>query len=220
MNAGDAVVINNIVELPRNESQIFYDGRDMILASDPVAVVRGGFAVSTGPLLAGAVEVYDTLKWGRNFISPVGENTVVDVELRLDPFRTTSLYIMARENNTTITYDNSTATGVAATINKGDSFVINGVNQGDTISSTKDIQVHILTGENGAPWYELRWYSLLDVDKWSNDYYSPVGVSDGGKNTRIWVFNPSNTTLEVTIQTLSNTTTLSVPANDCCTLRI
>ena len=104
LNAGDAVVINNIVELPRNSRQIFYDGRDMILASDPVAVVRGGFAVSTGPLLAGAVEVYDTLKWGMNFTSPVGEDTV-NASLRLDPFRTTSLYVMARENGTMITYE-------------------------------------------------------------------------------------------------------------------
>jgi hypothetical protein len=200
LKAGDAVVINNVVLLPRNPSQIFYDGGDMILSSDPIAVVRGGFANSTGPLLAGAVEVYDTASWGKEFVAPVGEDTV-NLTLRLDPFRTTSLYIMAGTDNTTIDYENSTSQG-QVTINKGDTFVVNGVNQGNTINSTKDIQIHILTGENGFPWYELRWYSLLSTDMWSNDYISPVGLSDGAKKTRVWIFNPGSSDLTVAVQIL------------------
>lgn len=161
LEAGDAIVINNVVELPRNDSQFFYDGDDMVLGSDAIVVVRGGFAVSTGPLLAGAVEVYPTLAWGTYFVSPIGEDTIDDSTLRLDPFRTTSLYITAKED-TDVEFSNSTGTN-QVTLAQGETFVINGVEQGDFINSTEPIQVHILTGENGAPYYELRWYSLLST---------------------------------------------------------
>jgi hypothetical protein len=213
LNTGRAIVISNVVKLPRNITEIFYDGGDHVLASAPVKVTRGGFAVSSGEKLAGAVEVYQEAQWGLKHTIPVGGDTV-DAPRGFDPFNTTSIYVMAAEDNTTVSYSGGTETTIA----RGETFVIDDVNQGDTVDADKPIQVHILTGEVGQPYYELRWYSLLERAGWSNDYYSPVGInetsSDGAiRETRVWVFNPNNVTITVTFNGKGNVQlgTLEVP---------
>lgn len=55
---------------------------------------------------------------------------------------------------------------------------------------------------------------LLFTDKWSNEYFSPVGVDDGPKESKVWIFNPSTAAIEVNVETLFNTTTVTVPAGE------
>jgi hypothetical protein len=52
--AGASIVIQNNVDLPRQASQIRYDGGDRIQSSFPVAVTRGAYCDQPGSLLAGA----------------------------------------------------------------------------------------------------------------------------------------------------------------------
>lgn len=44
------------------------------------------------------------------------------------------------------------------------------VNAGDKISSSNPVQAFLLTGDVGST-FEMRWYALIDIDKWTNDYY-------------------------------------------------
>lgn len=52
--AGNSIVIQNSVDLPRNRATIRYDGGDRIQSSFPVAVTRAGYAREPGTVLAGA----------------------------------------------------------------------------------------------------------------------------------------------------------------------
>ena len=86
LNAGDVIVIQNQVELPRDASVVKYDGGDWLQASRPVALtraayprggkgkVRGRTKTLAGSLMAGAVEVIERAKWGTNFLAPVGQD--------------------------------------------------------------------------------------------------------------------------------------------------
>ncbi len=76
-DAGDSVVIENVVELDpgRNKLNIRFDGGDRIQASFPIAVTRGAYPKNPGSLMAGAVEVFDTNVWGTSFEAPMGRDT-------------------------------------------------------------------------------------------------------------------------------------------------
>ena len=52
--AGDAIVVQNTVPIPRMKANYFYDGGDRIQSSFPVAVTRSAYAANPGTLLAGA----------------------------------------------------------------------------------------------------------------------------------------------------------------------
>lgn len=72
--AGDSVVVQNKVEVPRDPTLIKYDGGDKLQASFPVALTRGAYPEGPGSMLAGAVEVVDTDEWGTSFVAPMGED--------------------------------------------------------------------------------------------------------------------------------------------------
>lgn len=59
--AGQALIAGNAtISLPRQQSDILYDGGDRIQATNAVAVTRGAFPAQPGSLMAGAIEVMDT----------------------------------------------------------------------------------------------------------------------------------------------------------------
>jgi len=156
LNAGDSVVINNVVELPRDLSQFYYDGGDKILSSAPIKVVRGGFSVKSTQYLAGAVEIYESSTWKTDFTAPVGENTPAPNALN-QPFESVELYVMAKEDGTTVTYPSN-----SIVLNEGDSIRITGINVGDEVTADKPVQVDLLAGDPGSTgssrFFELRWY--------------------------------------------------------------
>ncbi len=187
LRGGDAIVLQNLVPVPRGTS-LLYDGRDRIQASFPIAVTRGAFPVSPGSLLAGGTEVLDTDSWGTYYIAPVGENTP-DSSLT-QPFESTQLYVMARLPNTEVKLNGVTI----ATIGEGENFTINDVKEDDVVETSSPVQIHLVTGDVGST-YEMRWYSLLPVAAWSNDYYTPVGEEVGP--TGIWLYNPAGSEISV-----------------------
>jgi uncharacterized repeat protein (TIGR01451 family) len=199
--AGDSVVIENVVELDpgRNEIDIRFDGGDRIQASFPIAVTRGAYPENPGSLMAGAVEVLDTSVWGTSFEAPVGR----DAQSTTSAFQYTGLYIMASEDNTKVTIPGSFDPII---LNQGQSKHLS-VFQGDIITSDKKVQVDLLTGDIGST-YELRWYSLLPVDDWSDEYISPMGDTIG--ETKVVLYNPSTSSIDVKVMTLDWTETYNI----------
>jgi uncharacterized repeat protein (TIGR01451 family) len=200
-DAGDSVVIENIVELDpgRNELDIRFDGGDRIQASFPITVTRGAYPENPGSLMAGAVEVLDTSVWGTGFVAPVGR----DAQSGTNAFQYTGLYIMASEDNTEVTIPGSIDPII---LNQGQSTHLS-VEQGDIITSDKKVQVDLLTGDIGSI-YELRWYSLLPVDDWSAEYISPMGDTIG--ETRVVLYNPSSSSIDVKVMTLDWNATYNI----------
>jgi hypothetical protein len=208
LKAGDAIVIQETIPLPRKTTDIRMDGGDRIQATMPVAVTRGAYPANPGSLMAGAVEVFDTLSgWGKSFIAPTG----VDADIASNAFEYTALYVMASENDTTLTLKN----GSTVKLNMGESVALVDVKIGDTVLSDKLVQVTLVTGDKNSN-YEMRWYTLLPTEMWSTSYVSPVGDSTG--QTKILLYNPDSTkSITVKYQwldTLQNikTTTATIPA--------
>jgi len=181
LKAGDSIVVQNKVEVPRNITLIRYDGGDKLQASYPIAVTRGAFPKSPGSELAGGVEVMDIDVWGQNFEAPVGED--VGKLVAESAFELSAMFFMAAYDNTTVTLPN----GSTLTLNSGQGGMVR-VNRGAKLTSDKIIQVDFLAGDIDSN-YELRWFSLLDVAKWSFEYISPVG--DTYASTKILLYNPN-----------------------------
>jgi hypothetical protein len=190
---GDAILLENSVPIPRNKNTIRYDGGDRITASYPVAVTRGAYPQYPGSLMAGAIEVHDTSSWGTTFIAPVGQNLYHST----NAFEYTALYLMAAEDNTKVILPDSST----ITLNQGESKVVRIKKQGEVITSDKGIQVDLLVGDINST-FELRWYSLIPVDQWSNEYVSPVG--DTKAQTKVLLFNPDSKDLPISYEYLVN----------------
>lgn len=79
--SGRAIILDNDILKTRTNATLYYDGKDRILASLPIAVTRSAYPNNPGSLMAGAVEVFNRDAWGTNFIAPVGENTIVDTSV-------------------------------------------------------------------------------------------------------------------------------------------
>lgn len=138
-------------------------------------------------MMAGAVEVLDTEHWGTEFIAPMGE--AKGRRVAQSAFEYVAFYYMAAYDNTTVTLPS----GETTLLHSGEAAMIH-VNQGNRLTSDKKIQVDYVAGDKGST-YELRWYSLLDVNQWSNEYISPVG--DTFAKTKILLFNPHPYYIEV-----------------------
>lgn len=187
LKAGNSIVIENFVPMPRDPKVILYDGGDLIVATYPVAVTRGCYPSKPGSLMAGAVEVFDISKWGYDYQSPLGPNSFSETSA----FEYTALYIMAAEDQTEVTLPDTTK----VILNQGQSSIVRLTKEGQKIKANKQIQVDLLTGDIGST-YELRWFSLLPVTDWSNSYVTPMGDSAG--KTLVYLFNPSNSFITVT----------------------
>jgi len=179
LKAGDSIVVQNKVEVPRDPTLIRYDGGDKLQASYPIAVTRGAFPKSPGSELAGGVEVMDIDEWGRNFEAPMGED--VGKLVAESAFEFVAMFFMAAYDNTTVTLPN----GSRVTLSAGEGSMVR-VNRGAKLKSDQIIQVDYIAGDVDSS-YELRWFSLLDVAKWSSEYISPVG--DTYASTKILLYN-------------------------------
>lgn len=209
LNRGDYVEIDNdigggVVDDTISAAEmnvIDYDGHDKIVSTGVIAITRAGWASDASTLLAGAWEVFDTELWGRQFELPVGE----DLPAGRTEFEFVSASIMAERDGTTVMID-SDADGTMDTtisLDEGDTFHVNGGLQlGATIDSTRDIQVHLNTGEICSG-FQSRSFTLFPVEDWTNTYFSPVDSAAAGDLTNIWLYNPSDTetiTIDITLQ--------------------
>ena len=138
---------------------------------------------------------------------PVGQNTTD--RSGTNPFQYTAVYVMARQANTQVLLNGA----LKDTLGEGENYVVR-VNQGDALTSSAPIQVHLLTGDIGST-YEMRWFSLAPRPDWSNDYYTPVGDDKG--DTKVWLYNPhANSSIGVTYERRvggsTTSSTIDVPA--------
>ncbi len=212
LEPGDVIALENTMDVPRNPTEVRYDGRDRFETNRPVAMTRAAWAESPGPVLAGAVEVMPTKDLGLQFVAPVGEDTDLD-----QVYEYVSLFVQATENASSVTID-ADADGSAdftTTLQRGETYFLDGgIDQGATISSTQPIQVHLLTGDlypSGS--YETRWYTLFPRSDWSSEYYSPVGSADKADSSLI-IYNPHSSSLAVRYVTRSGSGSIQVPAED------
>jgi uncharacterized repeat protein (TIGR01451 family) len=212
LNAGTVIVLNNNVQSTTRQSVIDYDGGDRVSATKPIAMSRAVWATGSSTLHAGAMEMYPTQRWGREYIVPVGENTYTTSH---DPFEYTAGMIMAQANNTTVQID-ADANGSfesSTTLARGASHLVSGLQRGARISASSDVQVTLITGDI-CDTYESRWYSLFPSTAWSNTYYTPVGspTATGKRATLVFFYNPGNSSLTINIKTRTSTASVSVPA--------
>ena len=63
LNAGNVIVLENDVPMPRNNSSILFDGRDKIGSTKVISITRSVWAATPGTVLTDAIEVYDTTRW-------------------------------------------------------------------------------------------------------------------------------------------------------------
>jgi IgGFc binding protein len=138
--------------------------------------------------------VYDVFSWGTTYEAPVGEDT--QLISGTDPFELSGFSCLAAEDDTKVTMPNGTVT----TLSMGQSIYVT-VNQAQQVTSTKPIQVVLLTADRNSH-YQTRWFTMRPIDLYSTSYVSPVG--DTYANTKIIVYNPGPKELKYTVTTLDN----------------
>ena len=207
LTLGNVIVLDNNVPLPRT-SAILYDGRDKVGGTKALAVTRSVWAATPGTVLADAVEVYDTSRWGTSYEMPVGQNTVAS-----SMFTYASVLVVASQNATTVTINKTSP--VTVTLNQGDAYQVDGgMNMGDTVVADKPVQVNLLTGKVGST-YASRWFSIPPTTGWTSSMWTAVGTTVATYPANVLVYNPNNSSaLTVSYETKSGSGSFSVPANN------
>ncbi|KAI2502637.1 extracellular matrix structural constituent [Fragilaria crotonensis] len=191
LRAGQSIVIQNDVPIPRIKSKLFFDGKDKVMSTYPIAMTRSGYAGNSGPPMAGAVEVMNTRLWGTEHIAIVGEDT----DSNTNSFELSQFYVMAAYDGTSVTHPSKPGGALTTSvINQGETLIVS-VNEYEKVTSDKPVQVDLFCGDVGAH-FETRWYSISPRNAWTNEYYSPVAESFG--NTGFWFYNPDTTAITIT----------------------
>jgi len=208
--AGNVIILENDVALPRNPATVRYDGRDKVGATKAIAVTRSAWATAPGTVLADAVEAYDTTRWGTSFRLPVGQNLSSS-----SMFEYASLLVMASQDGTVVQIDkdgNGTVDDTQ-TLNQGQAYQISGgMSSNATVAASAAVQVNLITGDIGST-YESRWFSIPPTDQWGASYYTPVGTTVTTYPANVWVYNPDQTNaITVNYQTKAGAGSFSVAA--------
>lgn len=212
LNADDVIILRNIVSLPRNSADLFFDGGDTLTSlSGAIAVTVAVWPIHTpadpiGILYAGAWELYSTNRWGLEYRIPIGE----DLAGIRGGFSVVGLNVQAVLNDTAVQLDLD-ADGsfeTAVTLQKGEQFTqIDGVRVGALIQATAPIQAHVFTA-NPASSYEARAFTMVPSDQWTDDVLAPRS-SDGD----FWLYNPNGSPLNIRVQSFTSTSVLTIPAH-------
>ena len=212
LTAGEVIALRNDVVLPRNPSNLFYDGHDKFAATKALAVTRAGWAVNPGTVLASAVDVPAVRDYGTTFKIPVGQNITTG-----SMYGYVGAVIMAAQDGTAVTIDIDGGGATApftVTLNQGQSYQVSGgIQVGATVSATKPVMVQAITGRiNGN--YESRSYTIAPTTQWGSSYYTPVGTTSSATDgqTFIFLFNPNASALTINYATKSGTGSFSVSA--------
>jgi uncharacterized repeat protein (TIGR01451 family) len=240
INAGQVQTWRNNIATPRTATPLLFDGRDRItIVGQPLSAVRAAWLTGPGPLLAGAWEMPRVSDWGRQYTIPVGEDLGRGTGVApFSDYDYVSASIMAAYDGTVVQID-ANADGVferTETINAGASTYVRGsvdpavisIRSGAKIRSSLPVQVQVRAGNCRAP-YSGRSYTLIPVEKWSNDYWSPVSSFASGQNgctvgyipaqpnpsadVDIYIANPNPTPLVVNYEQFGSAGQLTVPAN-------
>lgn len=214
LTAGDVFVLRNDITTPRDSNQIRWDGRDKIGSTRGFSLTAGGWTKPLGSVLASAVSAFDTSRWGKAYIVPVGQNTPFPAG-STPPFEYTGASIMAAQPNTNVQVDtNHDGTFDASqTIGEGEQMFVNGgLQEGARIVADKPVQVHLMTGDIGAT-YEQHSFTLFPTNLLTNTYINPVGSSVTNQETIIYLFNPNPGSITVTPTCTSCAGSISIASN-------
>lgn len=203
LNAADIIVLENLIySTNRADLPPDYDASDKIGSRGNLSITRLGWASGSENYLAGALEVYPTELWGKDYEIPIGINTDVN-----EMFEYTAATIMAKDDNTVVQIDTdgNGTNDVTLNLDQGESELIDDLFSGAVITSNQDIQVHLITG-NICVNYESRWFTLKPTSLWSDSYLNPVATVNDGTNihthyinapTYVHFYNPNSTTITV-----------------------
>ncbi|MFN8454879.1 MAG: hypothetical protein U0401_09465 [Anaerolineae bacterium] len=221
IRAGDVIILRNIVVLPRNPAILFFDGGDTLTSTGgAIAVTLTFWTAPPGPgiLFTDAWELYPTNRWGTDYRIPIGENLAGTGPNQRASFEVVGLNVQAVSDNTTLEIDlnGDGAPEDTVTLNQGQQYNRIGTPSGlgpdstlvgARVRSSAPVQVHLFTAQPSST-YEARGYTMVPVNQWTDDYLAPRS-SDGD----FWLYNPHNSDLTVTAQTIAGTSTLIIPAN-------
>ncbi|MFO1485862.1 MAG: GEVED domain-containing protein [Verrucomicrobiaceae bacterium] len=213
-STGSVITMRNNVTLPRNASVLLYDGRDRLGSTYGLVMTRAAWFTDPGPLLANSVEVRAVNDWGTTFVLPVGEDVIFPTPIAQSMFEHCSAYIMASQNGTTVQIDKD-ANGTmesTVTLNMGESYLINaGIKKGARITTSKPAQVIEFFGDINAN-YETRGANVPPLEKWSGDYYAPVGTAADGDKTYVFLYNPDASAITIDYTTQLSSGSFPIPA--------
>jgi uncharacterized repeat protein (TIGR01451 family) len=82
---------------------------------------------------------------------------------------------------------------------------------GTRVQSNLPVQVTFLTSDIGSN-YEMRWYGMVPVSRWTDSYIAPVSTSNPANPATVLLYNPHATDLSVDVSTTGGTSTVTVPA--------
>jgi uncharacterized repeat protein (TIGR01451 family) len=241
VNAGGVQTWRNNIPIPRAPANLLYDGRDRItIIGQPASMVRAAWPATPGTLLGGAWEMSKVSDWGQHYTIPIGEDLGYGVgTMPYSDFDYVSASVMAAYDGTVVQID-ANADGIfesSVALNAGETTFIRGsvapgpaaiaIHSGAQISATLPVQVQVRAGNCRAP-YSGRSYTLVPVEKWANDYWSPIssflftpGICTVGYNppqpntsadVDIYIVNPNAAPLAVNYENAGGTGTLTVPA--------
>ena len=213
MDAGDVWTQSSNVptDAPGRGPGNFFDGRDKIVATRPLAVSHAAYASTPGTVHAGAVAAYDVNKFGRRFDVPVGEDANYN-----RVFDHVGLLLVGSQAGTTVSVD-ADSNGIFETtvlLGEGETRVLNaGMSLGARVEADKPIGVYVSTGDNSAT-YEGRFFELFPTETWSSSYVTPVGSQNGSTGgTRAFLYNPGLSDITVNrVDGSGGTGTINVPA--------
>ncbi|MEZ4868799.1 MAG: SdrD B-like domain-containing protein [Caldilineaceae bacterium] len=216
LNAGTVILLENDIAIPRNPSTILFDGRDKIGATKVAVITKSTWATSPGTVLADAIEVIDTTRWGTDFRLPIGEDLNASSS---NMFEYVSLLVMAAEDNTLVQIDSNGDGSVdnSQTLSQGQSYQISSTTVGDLTSnahivSSKPVQVDLITGDLGSS-YESRWFAIPPTTFWGDSYYTPVGTTSTSYPANVFLYNPDQSSaITINYETKSGAGSVSVPA--------
>lgn len=241
LGAGQIIVLQNVVTTTGAISTPYpFDGGDKLVAvGGPLAVTLAVWPINIaedpptaddgdpeiGILYAGAWELYPTNQWGKKeYQLPIGENLATDPKFTRPGFSAIFVNVQAARDNTTVELDLNADGFVEETVilDQGEQHISlpndpmqpSGsvdVQVGGTIRSTnpeeKPIQVHFFAIDPEAN-YEARAFTPFPVGRWSHEYLAPRG-SDGD----FWLYNPNDSQITVSVETVTQTITVPITAN-------
>ena len=209
LSAGDIILLQNTIDTTATPDVTFdFDGGDRFGADRGVAVTRAGWSDYPGPVLAGTVEVADTSRWGTDYLSPAGQDTTIGTL-----YEYVGLFVQAQQDNTNVAIDTNAdgSTDLAFTLQQGEiRHIDGGILQGASITADQRVQVDLITGDRDSG-VDSRWYMLRPSSTWSSSYVGPAASTVAGEQSSLVLYNPHATALDVDIETLSGTTTVTVP---------
>lgn len=204
---GSGSLISGTLDNP-GENREGIDGGDyFFVAGGPLTVFRGvtdaRSELGDGNYVAGMWELYSIEEGGdesqKQYIVPCGENTTDTDDFAGPPEGNGGTFVVV-QSTADDTLVNFTKKGVPdqKLLQRGESFVIAHVNEGDYINANNKIQVGMIA--SGGEVFDIRYFTLPDYRFTGNDYWIPLFPSSSSPmNVRYHIH--AITDASVTIET-------------------